>query len=74
MTKAALQFVEPDKAGNITALQLSDIDPEELARFEKLIGIIWQHIQDLNFPDTYSYGDKLADIKQFEEDLLSGII
>ena len=43
---------------------------EELERLEKLIQIVYQKIQNLDFPDTSNYSEDLKGIKQFEEDLL----
>ncbi len=74
MTRGVLQFVEPDKAGNIVALELSDIDTDELARFAQLVQAVWHRIQTLDFPDTSRYDATLAGIKQFEEDLLTDTI
>ncbi len=71
MTRGILQFVEPNKAGQIIALELQDIDNEELERFAQLVRVIWRHIQTLNFPNTSEYPATLAGVKQFEEDLLS---
>lgn len=74
MTRGVLQFVEPNPAGSIVDLQLTDIDPEELDRFTKLVREVWRRIQDLDFPDTSSYEQSLAGIHQFEQDLLDGKI
>ena len=74
MTTGVLQFVEPNAAGHIVDLQLEDIASEELNRFRLLIKAVWQHIQELNFPDTSEYEQSLAGIKQFEDDLLEGVI
>ena len=74
MSCGILQFVEPDTAGNIVNLELRDIQPEELERFSRLIKCVWQHIQELNFPDTSQYEQTLAGIRQFEDDLCEGRI
>ncbi len=72
MHRGILQFVEPDPAGNIVDLSLVDINPKELERFAKLVCVVWQHIQDLSFPDTTSYDQSVEGIRQFEDDLLDG--
>ncbi|MDB5176517.1 MAG: uvrD [Candidatus Saccharibacteria bacterium] len=71
MNEGILQFVEPDKTGRIIDLRLSDIEPEELERFTKLITVIWRHINELSFPDTSHYDASIKGIQQFEADLLA---
>lgn len=70
MSEGILQFVEPDKAGNIVDLRLSDIDNEELDRFKRLVCAVWEHIMALNFPDTSSYSQDYAGVVAFEKSLL----
>lgn len=74
MKEGVLQFIEPNAAGDVVELALNDISTEELDTFQKLIQVIWQHIMDLNFPDTSAYDATIDGIKQFENDLLSGKI
>jgi len=71
MYEGILQFVEPDKAGNIIDLQLGTVTPEELERFTRLIGVVWHHITELSFPDTTQYEPTVKGIVQFEDDLLT---
>lgn len=71
MTQGILQFVEPDAAGQIVDLRLTDINPEELKRFTQLIKAVWRHIKELDFPDTSAYEQSIAGIRQFEDDLLA---
>ena len=44
---------------------------EEVERMSKLATKIWQHIQDLNFPDVTKYPEGYQGILNFEEDLLN---
>jgi ATP-dependent exoDNAse (exonuclease V) beta subunit len=67
----ALQFVEPDEDGHLPMLDYLP-SHHELERVQALIGAVWQHVQDLNFPDTSHYSLDLKGIKQFEQDLLDG--
>jgi DNA helicase-2/ATP-dependent DNA helicase PcrA len=74
VTSGALEFVEADEQGKLVpSLELS-FETEELKRFTKLIGNIWEHITELKFPDTSSYDKTLRGITQFEQDLIDGKI
>ena len=71
MSQGVLQFVEPDKAGQIVDLRLDTIDEEEYQRFKKLVGCVWKHIHELSFPDTSQYEKSIKGIRAFEDDLLT---
>jgi DNA helicase-2/ATP-dependent DNA helicase PcrA len=64
-----LRFIEPDQYGKIRELSVT-YDEEELRRLKQLIKAVWQHIMELNFPDTNAYSSDLAGIKAFEQDLI----
>lgn len=64
-----LQFVEPDKAGNICALQ-AQFSADELAEFTKLITSVWNCITTLDLPDTLNYEPNLKGIVAFEQYLI----
>lgn len=49
-------------------------DQETLERLEQLIRVVWQHIMDLNFPDTRHYSLDIQSINNFQNDLLAGKI
>ncbi len=51
-----------------------DADVANLERLRKLIIAAWQHIIELNFPDTSRYSDNYQGIQSFENDLLAGKI
>ncbi|MFO0781349.1 MAG: ATP-dependent DNA helicase [Candidatus Saccharimonadales bacterium] len=68
----ALEFVEADSEGKLIDNLSIEFDDAELAHFTKLIGAVWQHIMDLNFPDTSAYPQNLKGIQQFEQDLIDG--
>ena len=74
VTSGALEFIEPDENGRLVDNLLLDFDTSELERFAKLIGGVWQHIVDLNFPDTNRYSSNLSGVQQFENDLIDGNI
>ncbi|MBC7708377.1 ATP-dependent helicase [Polaromonas sp.] len=46
----------------------------EMERIEGLAVAVWQHVTDLNFPDTSKYTTDITGIMAFEDDLLSGVI
>jgi DNA helicase-2/ATP-dependent DNA helicase PcrA len=65
----SLEFVEPDKNEKIENLPLL-IDEELKNRVKSLIKIIYNKIQNLDFPDTSTYSKNYKGILAFEEDLL----
>lgn len=71
--KGCLSFIEPSKAGEICALELT-FEKEELERFTELIDRVWQRIVTLDLPDVSSYPSTLKGILQFEQDLLDNAI
>jgi RecB family exonuclease len=66
-----IEFIEPDELGNLASLTL-DYDKAELEQLKKLVGAIWKHIVELNFPDISKYPPTMAGIRQFENDLCLG--
>lgn len=73
-TGGILQFIEPDKAGEIISLALDTVSNKEMDDFIALLTAIWQHIQTLNFPDTSQYEQNYKGILAFEADLQNGAI
>lgn len=70
----ALEFVEADSEGVLIGNISIEFDTSELEHFTKLIGAVWKHIMELNFPDASTYPQNLKGIKQFEQDLIDGTI
>jgi DNA helicase-2/ATP-dependent DNA helicase PcrA len=73
VTEGRLTFIEPDATGAITDLNMA-FNADEMARFTQLIGVIWEHIQLLDLPETTGYLPNYQGILTFEEDLLSGAL
>lgn len=70
----ALEFIEPNEQGKmIDNLEMS-FDPEELARFERLVGAVWARIMKLDFPDISGYPQNLKGVQQFEQDLIEDTV
>lgn len=65
-----LEFIEPDQDGKIHTLSLK-FDEKEYERIKKLTVVVWQHIMELDFPDTKELPTSLTGIKKFENTLLS---
>lgn len=65
-----LQFVEPDKQGNILALDAT-FTKEELEEFGNLMCAVWKHIITLDLPDISNYEQSYKGMLEFEKDLLS---
>jgi len=66
--KGKLDFLEP-KGGKVITLE-KDINDEDVSRLEKLIGVVYKKIMDLDFPDISKYSKDNQGILDFEEDLL----
>lgn len=69
IAEAVIQFVEPNKAGDIRSLSLTN-SPEDLERLTSLIQIVWRMITSNTFPDTSAYSQDVKGILAFENDLL----
>lgn len=67
--RGILQFVEPDTAGRIHALD-AEFSAEELADFSKLIGAVWHCITTLDFPDVSEFEPTYKGILAFEQSLI----
>lgn len=88
VTEGVLEFVEEvtaltradgtqNDAEKIQELKLSLIDKDaenEIHRFKKLVVAVYNKIVTLDFPDTSKYENTLDGIKEFEEDLIAGVI
>lgn len=71
--KGELDFIEPDENGELTDGLVLVFDPADMERFSKLIISIWQHISNLDFPDTLKYEKSFKGILDFEEYLISTV-
>ena len=72
-----LEFTEEAIDNKIQELSLSFGDKnieDDLRRFKKLVVAVYTKIMALDFPDTSKYGGTLEGIKEFEDDLISGVI
>ncbi len=63
-------YVEAEDAAQLS-LELQPA-PGDLERLERLVGVVWQHVIALDFPDIRHYSDDAAGISNFENDLLDG--
>lgn len=68
--KGIIEFVEADQQGGFHRLELA-YEPEELAEFSELIQGVWRRIQSLQFQPGGTYGENLAGILAFEQDILA---
>jgi len=68
-----IQFVEPNKSGQITDISL-DFDQSEIDEFIKLINAVYKKIVSLDLPDTSNYTADITGIRQFESDLIENKI
>lgn len=65
-----LIFVEPGTNDKIVEHTIT-FTHDEVDRVKALLSAMWQHVTELDLPDTTSYGTTFADIKRFESDLLT---
>jgi DNA helicase-2/ATP-dependent DNA helicase PcrA len=76
VTSGVLEFTEEEVDNKIQELSLmfdtKDIE-HELTRFKKLVSVVYSKIVTLDFPDTEKYEKSLKGIKEFEDDLISGV-
>ncbi len=75
--EGVLEFVEEELDGKIKELKLSFDDTAtkaELGRFKSLAVAVYKKITSLDFPDTSGYPETLEGIKEFEDDLIKGVI
>lgn len=66
--RAQIVYVEAEQPQQV-CLQLMP-DKTDLTRLEKLISVVWQHITNLELPDTSSYAPDANGITKFITDLL----
>ena len=71
--KASLLFLEPDENNHLPILDLNFKD-KEYQQVLSLMPIVWQKIFDLDFPEISQYAKNEAGTKQFENDLIKGLI
>lgn len=70
VTGARIEFVEPDERGEIVLLDYL-YDTEKLSSFERLLNVVWQRIQALNFTLQGEYETDFKGILLLEDDLLT---
>jgi DNA helicase-2/ATP-dependent DNA helicase PcrA len=69
-----IDFVEPNEQGLITKPLKLIINKQEFNFFINLINVVWDHIVNLNFPDTSQYKPDYSGVLKFESDLIRGKI
>lgn len=67
--KGVLEFVEPLK-DTVVDLEL-EIEDSDIQRARMLIQVVYEKIQNLEFPDIESYPNNRKGVTQFEDDLLN---
>jgi hypothetical protein len=69
--QGVLEFIEPPPEENKIYRVTLDFKDEDIRQLEKLIGVIWQHVQSLDLPDVSAYPKSMRGIRDFEADLLA---
>lgn len=70
VTGARIEFVEPDRAGQIVLLDYT-YDDERMTEFTMLMTTVWQHIMALDFKLPDDFDANYKGILAFEDNLLS---
>lgn len=70
VNSGALEFLEVDDSGVLPDLLKMEFSKHEVEKLAKLIGIVWQKIMSLDFPDTSAYPPNFKGTLAFENDLL----
>lgn len=70
VTSGRLEYIEPDRETGLITVQPLQFKDQELAKVKTLIGVVWQHIMNLNWPDVSAYENTHAASKLFEKALL----
>lgn len=73
VTKGRLEFIEPGDNNKAQSLEVV-FEPKELGEVKQLVEALWQHVHELNFPDTNGYQPTLTGVKAFAQDLRDGKI
>lgn len=71
-TKAYLHFISSKE--DIKNILMLDFDEAREEQIKQLITAVWQHINDLNFPDISVYPKSFKGLIAFEDDLIKGKI
>jgi DNA helicase-2/ATP-dependent DNA helicase PcrA len=67
--RGEMVYVEAENAKDLIRPYTAASD--ELERLTKIVAAVWQHINELNFPDTSAYSKDMHGIDSFIEDLLN---
>lgn len=68
---AALEFIEPDDNSKLVDDLVLEFEDKELKKFALLIGVVWQKIMNLDFPDISAYPQNYKGVLLFEQDLIN---
>ncbi len=69
----SILFVEPMSNGEIIQLE-HEITQQDVDELRQLIRVVWNRIQNLDFPDTSGYKKTIAGIRQSELDLIAEVL
>ncbi len=70
VSSGGLEFIEAANDGTLVNNLVLHFDTLELERYIKLIGSVWRHIMNLDFPDVSHYPQNFKGVQQFEQDLI----
>jgi DNA helicase-2/ATP-dependent DNA helicase PcrA len=73
VNKGIVNFITPYEDKTNISLE-DDLTKDKTEALQKLISKVWNHITNLDIPDTSNYSPTLKGIKEFEQDLIEGVI
>lgn len=70
VTSGELVYLEGPLKNDMDVRISLEYNPDDIEYLEKLITVVWQKINNLDFPDTSHYSNSVRGIIQFEKDLI----
>ncbi len=71
VTHGGIEFIEPDLNDGIFNKPGLEFNDQEMKQTKALVKSVWQRIMGLDFPNTSTYPETAAGIRQFEADIMA---
>ena len=73
VTGGRIEYIDPDKSGRVQMDVIEKFENEEMEKLRRLIRVIWDRVQRLEFPDVSEYVEGIEGMRAFEEYLLEAV-